>query len=76
MTKREKINLLKERVIALKPSLIEIKEWRSKLIRKYPEYNTIYGGNLINNLLFGRTTDEVLIDRLEELIEESKTVKV
>ena len=76
MTKQEKIIDLRNRVAKLKPLLYEVKEWRSKLIRKYPEYNTIYWGNFINNMLNAKTTDQLLTERLEAIVEEEKTINV
>ena len=76
LTKTEKIAILKERMENLKPELFEIKGWRKKLIEKYPAYDSMKWVGFITNMLALRTTDEDLLDRLEELVKKEHKKKI
>jgi hypothetical protein len=46
------------------------KNYRMLLIEKYPEYNTVSGGELVRNVLRLRSADVLLTERLEEIVKE------
>ena len=64
------IDHLKEKVKTIKEKLP--KNFRSILLEKYPEYNTISGGTLVTNVMRFRSSDVLLTERLEEIVRESE----
>jgi len=69
---KDKIIELRARVVLLKPKLTSIKGWKGKFINKFPEYDNLYGIGLLNNVIACRSTDEALIDKLDQLVQENE----
>ena len=62
--------LLKERVRALKPLLP--KDWRFLVIARHPEYDTLLGATVLNNVVYLRNADLRVIEILERIIAEGQ----
>ena len=60
----------RERIKVLKPKLKQMGGYRRPLIEKYPEYNNLDGLDLISRVLNFRSTDMLLADRLEQIVQE------
>ena len=74
LTPRDKTNLLSGRRERLKPELP--KNWRKLVVAIAPEYDSLDGGTLMQNVHQGRSTDENLLDLWERIINENKAQQV
>lgn len=65
-----KAKSLRERVIAAKPFLP--KNYKDLILDMIPEYKTMYGMNLLINVIALRSTDEKITLAMEQLAQKNK----
>ena len=74
LTPRDKVNLSNGRREILKPELP--KNWRKLVIEIAPEYDSLDGATLMQNVHQGRSNDDNLLDLWERIISEERTKKL
>lgn len=68
LTKQQKNEKLKERIDIVREKLKSVPNWKTKLIQKHPQYNSLTGSSRIENTLRKLSLhDEELVSYLEEI---------
>lgn len=75
LTKRDKNDILKQKIALIKPSLASIKNWKTTFIEKHPQYNNKYNLELLSRVVSLRVVDAEMTKLLEVFIEEVKQQK-
>lgn len=67
--KRETATQLFYREVAeLRPRLP--KNWKSRFLLKYPDYDTVRGSHALMNVIAGKSTDQVVLEGIREIVKE------